>query len=182
MSNRLFHNIAMCSPWKVLVENIMSYIYLLSLWCCNEAFHPFWAKGKCLVYSAIPLASIFLDLAHMQGIERHLSIQNVFHHPCYEILHPFITSLKPPVFANSSNHSHRSDPGWRSSTEIKCWSAVMKFVFTVICGGKKANRERRGRKWSFTYQKPYTLKNPFPLPSASPHHMQGSHVFAYKSK
>lgn len=34
----------------------------------------------------------------MQGVERDLSTQNpILHHPCYEVIHPFITSLGPVI-------------------------------------------------------------------------------------
>lgn len=88
----------MGSPWKVVVENTMSHIYLFSLCCCNEAYHSFWDKDKWLAYSAIHLASIFLGLAHIPGVERDLSTQNpTLHHPCYEVIHPFISSLGPLI-------------------------------------------------------------------------------------
>lgn len=159
-----FHNIAMDSPQKVLVENTVSHGYLFSLCCCNEASHSFWAKGKC---SAIHLASIFFGIITTctrtrgwKGLEHprsHLASSMLWDDTSF--YRQFGTT---DIFVSSSNHSHRSSS--------RMWAlyrdqTLQHFDGICVCsylGDKESKEGEERKKIKLEVREATSLKNSSP--------------------
>lgn len=79
----------------------------------------------------------------MQGVERDLSTQNpILHYPCYEVIHPFITSLGPVIslrIALITLTGVLKDVGTLQGSN----TAALRILCLQLTGGKESKGEEK---------------------------------------